>query len=466
VAGSLPSALHRLGVEAAVGLPFYRLIKEENLSIWEKIPKLEVPLGEEMLSCRVLETKTAEGIPVYFFEREDLFDRPHLYGTPEGDYYDNFERFCFLSRAVLLFAKKAGFRFHIAHCHDWQTGLVPAYLRTVYHADPFFMNTATVFTIHNLGYQGLFPKSKLPVSGIPQKEFNPEGVEYWGKISLLKAGISYSAAVTTVSQKYSEEIRTPELGQGMDGFLRKKGEAFCGILNGVDYKAWNPSRDPHIPFNYDSGKVETKKRNKAALMHELGLRPSGNEQPLVGMISRLSSQKGCELVLQIAEDAVKLNLFLVILGEGDEVYQSGLVELSQKHGRNIAVRIGFDDPLAHRIMAGADMLLIPSLYEPCGLTQMYALKYGTVPIVRATGGLDDTISPFDPARNNGNGFKFGPYKAEALLGAIKEALTLFRNKETWRTLVQNGMKEDFSWDRSARRYLEIYQTLIRNKKGG
>jgi starch synthase len=211
--------------------------------------------------------------------------------------------------------------------------------------------------------------------------------------------------------------------------------------------------------------VEAKKKNKAALMEELGLRPSINEQPLLGMISRLSSQKGFDLILEIAEDAVKLNVFLAILGEGDEGYQSALVELSRKHGRNIAVRIGFDDPLAHRIMAGADMLLIPSLYEPCGLTQMYALKYGTVPIVRATGGLDDTIKPFDPAKKSGNGFKFGPYKAEALLRAIEEALTLFRNKEAWKTLIHNGMKEDFSWDRSARRYLEIYQALIRKQEG-
>jgi starch synthase len=465
VAGSLPSALRNLGVEVAVALPFYRLIKEANLSIREKIPKLEVPLGEEVLSCKVFEMKTAEGIPVYFFEREDLFDRPHLYGTPEGDYYDNLERFCFFSRAVLLFAKKAGFRFRVAHCHDWQTGLVPAYLRTVYHTDPFFSNTTTVFTIHNLGYQGLFPESKLPVTGIPEKEFNPEGVEYWGKISLLKTGMIYADAITTVSRKYSEEIRTPEFGQGMDGILRKREGALYGILNGVDYKAWNPLRDPHIPFNYDSGKVEAKKKNKAALIRELGLRVSGEEQPVLGMISRLSSQKGFDLVLQIAEDAVKLKALLVILGEGDELYQSALVDLSRKHGGNIAVRLGFDDSLAHRIMAGADMLLIPSLYEPCGLTQMYALKYGTVPIVRATGGLDDTIRPFDPAKKTGNGFKFGLYTAEALLGAIREAFTVFRNKEAWKTLMRKGMKEDFSWDQSARKYLEIYQALIRKKKG-
>jgi starch synthase len=466
VAGSLPAALHRLGVEVAVGLPFYRLIKEENLSIWEKFPKLEVPLGEEVLSCRVLETKTTEGISVYFFDREDLFDRPHLYGTPEGDYYDNFERFCFFSRAVLLFAKQADFTFQIAHCHDWQTGLVPAYLRAVYHADPFFMNTSTVFTIHNLGYQGLFPKSKLAVSGIPQKEFSPEGLEYWGKIGLLKAGVMYSEAITTVSQKYSDEIRTPELGQGMDGVLREREGALHGILNGVDYKAWNPSGDPHIPFSYDFGKVEAKKKNKATLIKELGLRPSSNEQPVLGMISRLSSQKGFDLVLRVAEDVVKLKALLVILGEGDGGYQSALVDLSRKHGGNIAVRIGFDDPLAHRIMAGADMLLIPSLYEPCGLTQMYALKYGTVPIVRATGGLDDTIQHFDPKTKSGNGFKFGPYKAGALLEAIREALVLFWNKEAWKALMQNGMKEDFSWDRSARKYLDIYQALMRKKKEG
>lgn len=464
VAGSLPSALHSLGAEVAVGLPFYRAIKEQNLSIWEKIPRIEVPLGEDTLSCRVLETKTADGIPVYFFDREDLFDRPRLYGTPEGDYYDNFERFCFFCRAVLLFAKEAGFRFQVAHCHDWQTGPVPAYLRTVYGNDPFFASTATVFTIHNLGYQGLFPQSKLAASGIPEKEFNPEGLEYWGKISLLKAGITYSDAITTVSKKYSEEIRTPEFGQGLDGVLRARDEALYGILNGVDYKAWDPSRDPHIPYHYDSGKVETKKKNKAALIEELKLKRSRNERPLLGLISRLSSQKGCDLVVQIAEDVVNLKALLAILGEGDEIYRSALVELSRKHGSNIAVRIGFDEPLAHKIMAAADMLLIPSLYEPCGLTQMYALKYGTVPIARATGGLDDTISSFDPENRTGNGFKFGPYTAEALLGAIKEALALFRNKEAWRTLMRNGMNEDFSWDRSARRYLEIYQSLIRKKQ--
>jgi starch synthase len=466
VAGSLPRALHSLGVDVRVGLPYYRVIKDQEISTIQTLAELEIPLGELVLPCKVLETQTKEGIRVYFFEREDLFDRPQLYGNTEGDYYDNLERFSFFCRGAILFAKKIGFAFEVVHCHDWQTGLVPAYIKSIYRNDPFFSNVASVFTIHNIGYQGLFPRAKLDVCGIPSWEFHPDGIEYWGNISLLKAGLVYSDVLTTVSPRHSREIQTPEYGHGMEGVLKKRVEHLHGILNGADYSVWDPAKDPHIAVNYQPGAMEGKKKNKFALVEEMGLNPLLNARPVLGMISRLSSQKGCDLLAEILERLVKLDVGLVVLGSGEEKYESILVQLAQRHRDSVAVRIGFDDPLAHRIIAGADILLVPSQYEPCGLTQMYALRYGTVPVVRATGGLDDTIIDFDPVGNKGNGFKFGPYEANSFLTAIHRAIDVFKDGEPWQRLMQNGMKEDFSWRRSARQYLEIYEAVVRTKREG
>jgi starch synthase len=466
VAGSLPRALHRLGVDVKVGLPYYRVIKDKNMPATQALAGLEIPLGDLVLPCKVLETRTKEGIPVYFFEREDLFDRPQLYGNAGGDYYDNLERFSFFCRAAVLFAKRIGFPFDVVHCHDWQTGLVPAYIKSIYRNDPFFSNAASVFTIHNIGYQGLFPRTKLDVCGIPPWEFQLDGIEYWGNISLLKAGLIYSDTLTTVSPRHSEEIQTPEFGRGMEGVLKKRARDLHGILNGADYSVWDPAKDPHIVAPYKPGAMEGKNKNKLALVEEMGLNPLLKAQPVLGMISRLSSQKGCDLLVEILEKLVKLDVGLVILGSGEEKYESIVVHLARRHKDRVAVRIGFDDPLAHRIIAGADILLVPSLYEPCGLTQMYALRYGTVPVVRATGGLDDTIVEFDPEENKGNGFKFGPFEANSFLTAIRRATDAFKDRDTWQRLIQNGMKEDFSWDRSARRYLEIYESMVRKKRGG
>jgi starch synthase len=466
VAGALPRALHSLGVDVRIGLPYYRVIKDQNISTTETLAELEVPLADLVLPCKVLETQTKEGIRVYFFEREDLFDRPQLYGNAEGDYYDNLERFSFFCRAAILFAKRIGFAFDVVHCHDWQTGLVPGYIKSIYRNDPFFSNAASVFTIHNIGYQGLFPSSKLDVCGIPSWEFHPDGIEYWGNISLLKAGLVYSDVLTTVSPKHSEEIQTPEFGRGMEGVLKNRAQDLHGILNGADYSVWDPARDPHIVVPYQPGAMEGKKKNKHALVEEMGLNPLLTAQPVLGMISRLSSQKGCDLLVEILEKLVKLKVGLVVLGSGEEKYESILVRLAGQHRDSVAVRIGFDDPLAHRIIAGADMLLVPSLYEPCGLTQMYALRYGTVPVVRATGGLDDTIVEFDPEENKGNGFKFGPYEANAFLTAIRRAIDVFKDGKPWQRLMQNGMKENFSWDRSARQYSEIYESVVRRKQQG
>jgi starch synthase len=460
VAGSLPGALKRLGINTSVGLPLYRSVKEGSFQRQIVFKGLEVPLAGQRLVGNVHATETEDGVPVYFFEREDLFDRPNLYRTAEEDYYDNLERFAFFSRAALLFARSTGIDFDVIHCHDWQTGLVPAYLSTLFRTDPFFSSTATLFTIHNIGYQGLFAHDKLSVCGLPPETYHPEGLEYWGAISLLKAGIIYSDAITTVSPTYSREIQTSEFGLGMEGILQNKSAALHGILNGADYSVWDPATDPHIASNYDSDHLPEKIVNKAALLKETGLEPALLERPVLGITTRLSRQKGCDLLLPILEELARMKVGLVILGEGEERYETGLREAAERYRGTFSVTIGFDEALAHRIMAGVDLFLVPSLYEPCGLTQMYALKYGTVPVVRATGGLEDTIEDFDPQTKTGNGFKFGPYDAEALLFSIQRAVDLWTDQETWEILMRKGMAADFSWKRSAERYLDLYQVLV------
>jgi len=460
VAGSLPGALYRLGVNVSVGLPLYRSVREGSFQRQVVLKGLQVPLAGQTLVGNVHATETEDGVPVYFFEREDLFDRPNLYRTAEGDYYDNLERFAFFSRAALLFSKVTGMHFELIHCHDWQTGLVPAYLSTLFRTDPFFSSAATLFTIHNIGYQGLFPREKLPVCGLPPETYHPEGVEYWGAISLLKAGIVYSDAVTTVSPAYSREIQTSEFGLGMEGILRNKSAALHGILNGADYSVWDPAIDPYIASNYDSDHLSEKIVNKEALLKETGLDSAFLERPVLGITTRLSNQKGCDLIIPILAELARRKVGLVILGEGEERYERGLREAAERYRGTFSVTIGFDEALAHRIMAGTDLFLVPSLYEPCGLTQMYALKYGTVPVVRATGGLEDTIQDFDPHTKTGNGFKFGPYDAKALLFSIQRAVDLWTDQETWETLMRKGMAADFSWKRSAERYLDLYQSLV------
>ncbi len=464
VAGSLPCALKKLGVEVSVGLPFYQEVKRGDFANRKVMEGLQVPLGSGALQGSVVETTTAQGIPVYLFQQDDLFDRPKLYGNAEGDYADNLERYTYFCRAALLFAKKAGLELDVIHCHDWQTGLIPIYLRTVYMADPALSRVASVFTVHNMGYQGLFPADKLAVCGLPSSEFNPEGIEYWGNLSLLKAGLVYSDAITTVSPRYSLEIQTPEFGLGMEAILRQRSEDLYGILNGADYGAWDPAKDPHISANYSVSKTRNKRTCKAALIDEMGVGKHLLDRPVLAVISRLASQKGHDLLVEIVEDVVRLDAGLIVLGAGEYKYQQALGELRQKHGESIAVRFAFDEPLAHRIMAGADMLLAPSRYEPCGLTQIYALKYGTVPIVRITGGLDDTIQQFDPRSGIGTGFKFGAYEPRAFLEQIKEAVKTYADKATWAKLVKQCMKADFSWEESAREYVLLYEKITEGRE--
>ena len=460
VAGSLPGALKRLGIHVSVGLPLYRSVKEGPFQRQLVFKGLQVPLGGQTLAGNVQAAETEEGVPVYLFEREDFFDRPNLYRTAEGDYYDNLERFTFFSRAALLFARATGMRFDLIHCHDWQTGLIPAHLSTLFRNDPFFSSTATLFTIHNIGYQGLFPREKLPVCGLPPETYHPEGVEYWGAISLLKAGIVYADAVTTVSPTYSREIQTSEYGLGMEGILKNKSAALHGILNGADYSVWDPATDPHLLCNYDPDHLSEKAVNKAALLRETGLEPALLERPVLGLTSRLSHQKGCDLLLPVLDEVARMGVGMVILGEGEEGYERGLREAAERNPGKISVTIGFDEALAHRLMAGVDVFLVPSLYEPCGLTQMYALKYGTVPVVRATGGLEDSIEDFNSETKTGNGFKFGPYEVKAFLAAIRRATDVYTDPTTWENLMRKGMSADFSWKRSAEKYLDLYQSLV------
>lgn len=321
-----------------------------------------------------------------------------------------------------------------------------------------------MFTIHNLGYQGIFPEEKLPLTGLSREAFfHPDGLEFWGDISLLKAGIVYSDAVTTVSPTYAKEIQTPEYGVRMEGVLRDRRDFLHGILNGVDYRLWDPATDVHLPAHYSPGKMGGKTLCKQSLMEEMGVYTSLKDRPLLGMISRLDAQKGLDLLVDNLDEVLEPDVGLVVLGSGDERIQEALQETAERHAGRVGLSIGFDEPLAHRIMAGVDIFLIPSRYEPCGLTQMYALKYGTVPVVRATGGLEDTIVPFDPQTGAGNGFKFGPYDSQAFLTAIQEAVNLFEDSESWNKLVRNGMKADFSWDRSAQSYLELYQSILRGQ---
>lgn len=456
VAGALPEALMRLGADVRVCIPCYRGVRDRAEG-WERaVGNLRVPVGGAVLEAGVLKTHTAEGVPVYAVEREDMFDRPNLYGTSTGDYYDNLERFTFFSRTSLLVPGALGFTPDVVHCHDWQTGLIPPLLRSL------FSKASSVFTVHNLGYQGLFPADRLAVTGLAEDLFfHPEGIEYWGDISLLKAGIVFSDTVTTVSPTYAEEIQTPEFGMGMEGILRRRRRDLFGILNGVDYARWDPATDSHLPARYAPDRMEGKAACKQALIRETGLETRLEKRPVVGVISRLDRQKGLDLLIHALEGLFSLDVGLVVLGSGDREMEEALRRECGRYQGRMSVRIGFDEPLAHRITAGADLFLVPSRYEPCGLTQLYAMKYGTVPVVRATGGLEDTVAAYDPRTGGGNGFKFQEADSKALLQAVREAVSLFQRPGPWKTLQRAGMEARFSWDVSAGRYMRLYRRLMR-----
>lgn len=457
VAGSLPRVFAEQGHQVAVFSPCYRAVMESGKYISFTHVEFPVKIGERIAVARLFRKRRA-GVDYYFIENREFFDRDQLYGTPAGDYPDNLERFIFFCRAALEAMIQLELVPEIIHCHDWQAGLVPLYLRELYARSPALSQARTAFTIHNLGYQGKFPGKLYPWLGLPWEYFTAQGLEFYGQISLLKAGLVHSDLLTTVSPTYAQEIQTPKFGFGLDGVLRARAAGLHGIVNGIDGTVWNPATDKALAQGYDARDRSGKAEAKQALMRELKL--AGPDRPLLGMIARLSAQKGLELLMAVADRIVALGANLAVLGTGEEKYHKGLAGLQAKLPGQVSSILKFDEPLAHRIYAGADLFLVPSQYEPCGLSQMIALRYGTVPIGFRTGGLADTIvDPRDDA-GRANGFLFNEYTPAAFLERIGEALKVWTDREIWDKLVTSGMEQDYSWRSSARQYLELFRQAL------
>ncbi len=463
VVGTLPYALRDLGAEVRVLMPYYGMVKQGKIPMTTIAENLEGHLGGTPLAFDVRTPASGE-YPFYFVERDELFERSQLYGTPRGDYFDNLERFSFFCSTILPVCQNLGFQPDVIHCHDWQSALAPVYLHHRWQGADILNRAQTVLTIHNLAYQGLFYKEKFPLLGLDWSLFGIDGLEYYDQINLLKGGIVSADAITTVSVRYSEEIQTPEFGYGLDGVLRTRASSLHGILNGVDYQDWSPENDKLIPATFDKTKLGGKAKNKAALMEAFGLSPKLEKAPILAMISRLADQKGFDLVAAVLPELLAQDLMVVILGTGEEKYHHWLAQEAPKYPGKLGVKIAFDNALAHLMEAGADMFLMPSRFEPCGLNQMYSLKYGTIPIVRATGGLADTVAPADPAAGTGTGFLFSDYTPEAFAAAVNAALKAFKNQKQWRRLMENAMSQDFSWEKSAFAYLNLYKLLVEGEE--
>lgn len=465
VAGSLPKALKRLGCEVRLVMPLYHQVRQGKHPLEKILENLPIPLGRRQIAADIYQGELEEDLPVYFIEKDEFYDRNNLYGTAKGDYFDNDSRFVYFSRGTLGVAQALGFKPDIIHCHDWQTGLIPAEMHFRRPYDPFYHYTASIFTIHNLAYQGSFPKEIVELAGLPGDCFSPSGLEFWGKANLLKAGIVYSQIINTVSRKYSQEIQTPEYGCGLEGILHFRRDDLFGIVNGVDYDLWNPETDPYLAAPYSRRDLSGKKACKKDLLEQYHLPEDRLEHPILGIISRLADQKGFDLLAGIMDRLLKEEVSLVVLGTGEEKYHQLFTELAEQYPRKIGLRLAFDDVLAHKIEAGSDLFLMSSLYEPCGLNQIYSLKYGTIPVVRATGGLDDTITPYDPSTGEGTGFKFTLYQAEELWVALQKALAVYQNQTQWVRLMENAMARDFSWEVSAREYIKLYHLAMERLEG-
>jgi starch synthase len=446
VVGALPAALQAYGDEAAVVMPRYGSIElKRGRRVWD----VPVFLGAARYDISVYQA--GEEFPFYLIDCPALYDRDGFYGEGGTDYPDNHIRFALLARAALVVARSL-FRPEIFHCHDWQAGLVPAYLHSLFAVDPTFLGAKTLFTIHNLGYQGLFPKTALAETGLDRSVYQPDRMEFFGKISFIKGGISFADGLSTVSPTYAREIQTPEFGFGLDGALRARTNVLCGILNGVDYRDWNPETDPLIPARYSAADLAGKRICKQALLEEFGLPAKAMDRPLLGSVSRLVDAK-ISLIPEITEAVAAEDLYLLLVGQGDPEYEEVLLRMAAADPERIGVRVAFDNRLAHWIEAGADIFLMPSRYEPCGLNQIYSLRYGTVPVVHATGGLDDTIE-------EGTGFKFQEYAGPAFLAAIREATRAYSDGALWKAMMLRGMAKDFSWARSAAAYSALYRGLL------
>lgn len=461
VAGALPIALGHLGHSTTLVVPKYRAGNAAQQK-GKSIARLDVRFPAATLKVEVLERRLAKGVVVWLLDCPELYERDTIYGAGTRDYEDSPLRFATLCRAAIESAIRRGARVDVVHAHDWQGGLAPLLLERRYRRDPIVGGAGTVFTIHNIAYQGVYPRDWLPALGLDAGLYDPGAIEFWGGISLLKAGIRFSSLITTVSPRYAQEIQTPELGFGFEGIVADRRGDLVGITNGIDVTVWDPSRDPHLPQPYDATDLKGKTAAKRHALRAFGLAadPAAMKRPLVGMVSRLVDQKGFDLLAALADALPRLDASFVLLGTGEPRYEELWRTLASAASGRIGARIGFDEALAHLIEGGSDIFLMPSRFEPCGLNQMYSLRYGTVPVVRATGGLDDTVVEYTGPGGGGTGFKFTEYSPAALLEALERALAMFRDKKAWKQIQIEGMRQDHSWDVSAREYVKVYGRAV------
>jgi starch synthase len=457
VAGSLPLALSRLGHEVSVFCPYYRQVENDRVRVRE-VARLNVPLGSVSKEAHILKGKLPGGdVSVYFVARREFYGRDGIYGDARGEYLDNLERYSFFCRAICQAVRELELAPHVFHLNDWQTALTAAYLRYAHAGDAQLWEAAAVFTIHNLGYQGIFPPWKLPLTGLGPERFNWRELEFYGQINLLKGGLVYSDVISTVSKRYAREIQTPRGGYGLDGVLRERHGELFGIVNGLDYSVWDPAVDKLLPARYSPGNLRGKERCRRALCREVGFDPKAR-RTVLGVISRLAEQKGMDVLLGAIPAIMELPVDLVVLGSGEPRYEQALTDLAEEHVDRMAVRLGHDEKLAHLIEAGSDLYLMPSRYEPCGLNQLISLRYGTIPVVRETGGLADTVS------DGVNGFTFEEYDPEALVVAVRRAVAAMRSRAKWARMMARAMRQDWSWERSAGEYVRLYE-LARSRRG-
>lgn len=468
VIGSLPKKLIKQGCDIKIIVPFYKIIEKnlESNNIRRKKLNLDIHVRTNLIDYifEVTEVKISN-IDIYLLQNKELFDRDYVYSTPQGDYADNCVRFGAFSLASLQTARKLNFKPDIIHCHDWETSFIPIYIKNARHILPalnFYQDTKLVFTIHNLAYQGIYGRHVLDVLGLPSYIFSIEGLEYYGNINIMKGGIIYSDLITTVSPTYCQEIQTPLQGEGLEGVIKEASSQYnklIGIINGIDYNKWDPETDNSLYKNYGVKNIDKKYVNKQELKKQFGLNLDNNK-PLIGIVSRLAAQKGLDLVVESLELIFELGYQLIIIGSGEERYMTMLANANQRYKGRFWALLKYNDKIARRIYAGSDMFLMPSRFEPCGLGQIIALRYGSIPVVRATGGLLDTISDYSSNKKAGFGFVFKEFTIASLVEALKRAKKMYDDQTQWQKIVARAMKKRFSWDKSSKIYVEEYKKLL------